>query len=78
MLIQREIEGTEFQLQKAQAIPDPVTGKELQWTALKATVIGTCYDARNEDGESTVAFEKDVDTFFTPHALQALVTKLGC
>lgn len=71
--IQRDIEGTVFQLHKVQAIPDPVTNKELQWSALKATVVGTYYDAENGGGEFSVAFGNDVDTFFSPHAYQVFV-----
>jgi hypothetical protein len=71
--IQRDIEGTVFQLHKVQAIPDPVTNKELQWSALKATVVGTYYDTEDRDGALTVAFGNDVDTFFSPHAYQVFV-----
>jgi hypothetical protein len=31
--VERDIQGTVFQLHKVQAIPDPVTNKELQWSA---------------------------------------------
>src|SRR5215211_2880941 len=71
--IQRDIEGTVFQLHKVQAIPDPVTNKELQWSALKAAVVGTYYDAEDGDRELAVAFGNDVDTFFSPHAYQVFV-----
>ena len=71
--IQRDIEGTVFQLHKVQAIPDPVTNKELQWGALKANVVGTYYDAEVGHGEFAVAFGNDVDTFFSPHAYQVFV-----
>jgi hypothetical protein len=71
--IQRDIEGTVFQLHKVQAIPDPVTNKELQWSALKATVVGTYYDEEDGDGGLSVAFGNDVDTFFSPHAYQVFV-----
>jgi len=71
--IQRDIEGTVFQLHKVQAIPDPVTNKELQWGALKANVVGTYFDAEDEDGGLAVGFGNDVDTFFSPHAYQVFV-----
>lgn len=72
--VQTDVEGAVFQLHKVQAIPDPVTNKELQWSALKATVVGTYYDARDEDsGEMEAAFGNDVDTFFSPHAYEVYV-----
>jgi hypothetical protein len=40
---------------------DPLTNKDLQWGALKASIVGTYYD----DGEK-IAFGNDVDTFFSP------------
>jgi hypothetical protein len=40
-----------FQVHKLQATLDPLTHKDLQWSALKASIIGTYYDYRDEDGE---------------------------
>ena len=72
--VERDIQGAVFQLHKVQAIPDPVTAKELQWSALKASVVGTYYDAApGEDGERVAAFGNDVDTFFAPHAYAVFV-----
>ncbi len=71
--VERDIQGAVFQLHKVQAIPDPVTAKELQWSALKASVVGTYYDARGGDGELVAAFGNDVDTFFAPHAYAVFV-----
>lgn len=71
--VERDIQGTIFQLHKVQAIPDPVTNKELQWSALKASVLGTYYDVEAEDGTMDSSFGNDVDTFFSPHAYQVYV-----
>jgi hypothetical protein len=71
--VERDIQGAVFQLHKVQAIPDPVTAKELQWSALKASVVGTYYDSKNGDGEPIAAFGNDVDTFFAPHAYAVFV-----
>jgi hypothetical protein len=71
--VERDIQGAVFQLHKVQAIPDPVTAKELQWSALKASVVGTYYDARGGDGKLVAAFGNDVDTFFAPHAYAVFV-----
>lgn len=67
--VEREIQGTVFQIHKLQPIVDPITQKELQWSALKATILGTFYD--NENGE--ICFGNDVDTFFTPLAYEVYV-----
>lgn len=71
--VERDVQGAVFQLHKVQAIPDPVTAQELQWSALKANVVGTYYDARNENGDQVAAFGNDVDTFFAPHAYAVFV-----
>lgn len=73
--VQSDVEGAIFQLHKVQAMPDPVTNKELQWSALKATVVGTYYDAPGDDGGLEAAFGNDVDTFFAPHAYEVFVPK---
>ena len=71
--VERDIQEAVFQLHKVQAIPDPVTAKELQWSALKASVVGTYYDARAESSVPVAAFGNDVDTFFAPHAYAVFV-----
>lgn len=71
--VERDIQGAVFQLHKVQAIPDPVTAKELQWSALKASVVGTYYDAEDGNGGRIAAFGNDVDTFFAPHAYAVFV-----
>lgn len=71
--VERDIQGAVFQLHKVQAIPDPVTAKELQWSALKASVVGTYYDAKDGEGRRVAAFGNDVDTFFAPHAYAVFV-----
>jgi DNA helicase HerA-like ATPase len=71
--VERDIQGAVFQLHKVQAMPDPVTAKELQWSALKASVVGTYYDEKQEAEELVAAFGNDVDTFFAPHAYAVFV-----
>jgi Helicase HerA, central domain len=67
--VERDVQSTVFQVHKVQAILDPFTQKELQWSALKASIVGTYYD--NEEGD--IAFGNDVDTFFAPHAYEVYV-----
>lgn len=66
--VERDIQGTIFQIHKVQALLDPVTQKELQWSALKASIVGTYFD----DGKK-ISFGNDVDTFFSPHAYEVYV-----
>lgn len=56
--------NTLFEVHKAQAMMDPYTMKELQWSAMRASIVGTYYD----DGK--IAFGNDVDTFFGAHAYE--------
>jgi hypothetical protein len=42
--VDTDIQSTIFQIHKVQAILDPLTIKELQWGALRATILGTYYD----------------------------------
>jgi hypothetical protein len=58
--------NTLFEVHKAQAVMDPYTMKELQWSAMRASIVGTFYD--NAAGQ--VAFGNDVDTFFGAHAYE--------
>jgi hypothetical protein len=62
-----------FQVHKLQAALDPLTFKDLQWSALKASIVGTYYDHRDEDGRYHVGFGNDVDTYFAPFAYVAFM-----
>lgn len=66
--VESDLQGTIYQIHKVQAILDPVTQKELQWSALKANIVGTYFDS----GEG-LSFGNDVDTFFAPHAYEVYV-----
>jgi hypothetical protein len=66
--VETDIQSTIFQVHKVQAIVDPLTNKELQWGALKATILGTYYD---DDGE--IGFGNDVDTFLAAHTYEVYV-----
>jgi hypothetical protein len=66
--IESEIQSTIFQVHKVQAILDPLTNKELQWGALKATILGTYYDL---DGK--IEFGNDVDAFLAAHCYEVYV-----
>jgi hypothetical protein len=72
--VESDIQNTVFQIHKLQPIVDPVTQKELQWSALKASVVGTYYDQQSDDGVAlNVHFGNDVDTFFSPLAYEVYV-----
>jgi hypothetical protein len=58
-----------FQVHKLQAALDPLTLKDLQWSALKASIVGTYYDG--QDG--AVKFGNDVDTYFAPFTYVAFM-----
>jgi len=58
--------NTLFEVHKAQAVMDPYTMKELQWSAMRASIVGTFYDGAS----GAVAFGNDVDTFFGAHAYE--------
>ena len=66
--VESDLQGTIYQIHKVQAILDPVTQKELQWSALRSSIVGTYYDS--PDG---ISFGNDVDTFFAPHAYEVYV-----
>jgi hypothetical protein len=70
--VDSEITQTIYQIHKAQANIDPVTNKELQWSALKASVIGTFFDRIGESAPE-IAFGPDIDTFFAPHTYEVFV-----
>lgn len=57
--------NTLFEVHKAQAMMDPYTMKELQWSAMRASIVGTFYDV-----DGAIAFGNDVDTFFGAHAYE--------
>lgn len=71
--VKQEIQQTLFQIHKVQAVVDPFTDVELQWGALKATILGTYYDHKNDEGELEVAFGNDVDSFYSPHFYEAYI-----
>jgi hypothetical protein len=66
--VETDIQSTIFQVHKVQAIVDPLTNKELQWGALKATILGTYYD-----GDGEIGFGNDVDTFLAAHTYEVYV-----
>lgn len=66
--VESDLQSTIYQIHKVRALLDPVTQKELQWSALKASVVGTYYDGGEE-----LSFGNDVDTFFAPHAYEVYV-----
>jgi len=59
--VESNVQQTLFQVHKLQAQLDPLTSQDLQWGALKASIVGTYFD---EDGK--IGFGNDVDTFFSP------------
>jgi hypothetical protein len=65
--VEGNIQQTLFQVHKLQAQLDPLTNKDLQWGALKASIVGTYYD--DEKGE--IAFGNDVDMFLSAFAYAA-------
>lgn len=46
--VEGNVQQTLFQVHKLQAQLDPLTNKELQWGALKASIVGTYYDYKAE------------------------------
>jgi Helicase HerA, central domain len=64
--VETNVQQTLFQVHKLQAQLDPLTHEDLQWGALKASIVGTYYDDSDEIG-----FGNDVDTFFSPFAYVA-------
>ncbi|GMU26328.1 MAG: hypothetical protein AMXMBFR16_12330 [Candidatus Uhrbacteria bacterium] len=65
--VETNVQQTLFQVHKLQAQLDPLTHQDLQWGALKASIVGTYYD----DEEGKIGFGNDVDTFFSPFAYVA-------
>jgi DNA helicase HerA-like ATPase len=64
-----DIQATIFQIHKVQAKIDPLTNAELQWGALKASILGTYYDG----DDATIQFGNDVDSFMSPHFYEIYV-----
>jgi DNA helicase HerA-like ATPase len=68
--VEGNVQQTLFQVHKLQAQLDPLTHKDLQWGALRASVIGTYYDSTRND-KPCISFGNDIDTFFSPFAYVA-------
>lgn len=64
--VESTVQQTLFQVHKLQAQLDPLTHQDLQWGALRASIIGTYFD----EGQ-VISFGNDVDTFFSPFAYVA-------
>lgn len=64
--------ATVFQIHKHQATIDPITQKELQWSALRGSVVGTFYDTM-ENSCFKIKFGLDIDTYYAPHAYEVYV-----
>ncbi len=64
--VEANVQQTLFQVHKLQAQLDPLTHQDLQWGALKASIVGTFYD----DGDK-IGFGNDVESFFSPFAYVA-------
>ncbi len=70
--VESNVQQTLFQVHKLQAQLDPLTSKDLQWGALKASIVGTFYDHFDQKtGEYEIRFGNDVDTFFSPFTYTA-------
>lgn len=67
--VDADIQSTIFEIHKVQARIDPLTNVELQWGALKATILGTYYDTE----ERTVGFGNDIDSFLSPHFYEVYI-----
>lgn len=64
--VETNVQQTLFQAHKLQAQLDPLTHQDLQWGALKASIVGTYFDDGNK-----VGFGNDVDSFFSPFSYVA-------
>jgi hypothetical protein len=64
--VESNVQQTLFQAHKLQAQLDPLTRQDLQWGALRASVVGTFYDT-----DDAVSFGNDIDTFFSPFSYVA-------
>jgi len=68
--VSREVQQTIFEIHKVQAIVDPYTDADLQWGALKATILGTYYDGE-QPGD--IRFGADVDSYMSAHFYEVFV-----
>ena len=68
--VEANVQQTLFQVHKLQAQLDPLTHLDLQWGALKASIVGTFFDEERDDA-IRIGFGNDVDTFFSPFAYVA-------
>lgn len=66
--VESNVQQTLFQVHKLQAQLDPLTQMDLQWSALRASIVGTFYDENDE-----IKFGNDIDTFLSPFAYIAYV-----
>jgi hypothetical protein len=70
--VESNVQQTLFQVHKLQAQLDPLTHKDLQWSALRASIVGTFFDEQPDPNEPAhIGFGNDVDTFFSPFAYVA-------
>jgi hypothetical protein len=67
--IDTEIQQTVFQVHKLGASVDAFTNRDLQWGALKATILGTYYDTAN----GGIGFGNDVASYLAPHSYEVYV-----
>ncbi len=67
--LSNEIQQTIFSIHKVQAAIDPYTNAELQWSALKVSILGTYYD----DDDGRIAFGNDIDSYMSPHFYEVYV-----
>jgi hypothetical protein len=63
-----EIQQTIFQIHKVQAVVDPYTDANLQWSALKIAILGTYYDQ-----DDMIEFGNDIDSYVSPHFYEVYV-----
>jgi hypothetical protein len=70
--VSSDVQQTVFSIHKLQAVVDPYTNAELQWSALKVAILGTYYD----DGE-TIQFGNDIDSYIPPHFYEVYVPTKG-
>lgn len=72
--VSKEVQQTIFEIHKIQAVVDPYTNAELQWGALKATILGTYWDG---DGDGEVRFGADIDSYVSAHFYEVFVPEPG-
>jgi len=67
--IDTEIQQTVFQVHKLGASVDAFTNRDLQWGAMKATILGTYYDTTY----GAIGFGNDVASYLAPHSYECYV-----